>query len=312
MIILLKKKYFELKNFYNLKDYINEEENKKYKISIIYSFSKANIIDDIYNEMSIIFSEINSENLLKKRIDEIKIKNNKSINNYNIIIIHFELFNSKIIQFTSNFIIKNFKDDKYSYIFILHIKRNFETKIEERINSIPDINPDINQLFIDNLNGTNFRLKDLLDKNIKAIINSIDNKDLYKEFKRTLTNFIFKELNEKRNSLINGTNVINKYDYIDEIQKYMDEEVKFKEKIIETVKELINNDKDLDRDGKSLVDKVLKMNYIDKNSIDIISCLLEYIKQQIFSKHLKYLFKVLEDNNILTTLIEIKKNKIYF
>ena len=51
------------------------------------------------------------------------------------------------------------------------------------------------------------------------------------------------------------------------------------------------------------------MNYISKNIVDIVSGLLDYIKEQIFNKYLKYIFKVLEDNNILTTLLEIKKNK---
>jgi hypothetical protein len=50
------------------------------------------------------------------------------------------------------------------------------------------------------------------------------------------------------------------------------------------------------------------MNFIGKNSIDIISCLLDYIKEQIFAKYLKYIFDILEDNNIITTLLEIKKN----
>ena len=51
------------------------------------------------------------------------------------------------------------------------------------------------------------------------------------------------------------------------------------------------------------------MRNMDRNSLDIISCLLDYIKEKIFSSYLLYIFKVLEDNNFLTTLIEIKKNR---
>ena len=63
----------------------------------------------------------------------------------------------------------------------------------------------------------------------------------------------------------------------------MEEEVNFKEKIIDKVKELIKNDKDLEGNDKSLMDKILKTNYIGKNTVDIISCLLDYIKEQIYS-----------------------------
>ena len=89
----------------------------------------------------------------------------------------------------------------------------------------------------------------------------------------------------------------------------MDEEVEFKEKIIKKAKELIKNERQSEGNCKSLLQIIFKTNYISNNSIDIISCLLDYIKEQIFSKYLKIIFETLEDNNILTTLLEIKKNK---
>ena len=65
---------------------------------------------------------------------------------------------SKNIKFIINYILKNFKDDKYNYILIIHINRKFYIKNKEknrkdkkeRIYSLPDINPKINQIFIDN------------------------------------------------------------------------------------------------------------------------------------------------------------------
>ena len=311
----IKNKYFEEKKYYNLDEYIKDKENKIYKISIIYAFNNiANSINGINNEMKFMVSSIKTEYQLGNIIEEIKKKNeDKKIGlTYNIVI-NFEQFNSNKIQFISNYIINNCKNDIYNYIFIIHIKRNFDSKSENRIYSIPNVNPLINQLFIDNLNSTEIKLKDLLDKNIKEIMDHNEKlMDLNKEFKRTLTSFVYKELNEKRNytnTFINDNNQINEDNYIDEIQKYMDEEVSFKEKIIEKAKELINNDKEAEGDCKSLIDKIFNMKYIGKNTIDIISCLLDYIKEQIFSKYLKHIFEVLEDNNILTTLLEIKKNK---
>ena len=232
------------KKYYNFKSYIDDEDNK-YKISIIYTFHNiANLIEGINeednNKMSFMISEIKSEKQLDNIINEIKTRNESNKSNKKNIVIHFEQFYSKQIQFISNFIFKNFKDDKYNYIFIMHIKRNFDN-IKDRIYSIPDINPDINQLFIDNLNAPDINLNDLLNKSIKEIMESNDVlMDFDREFKMTSAGFKYKES--------------------------------------------INNDQDLEGDCKSLLDKIFTNNYIDKNSIDIISCLLEYIKELIVKK----------------------------
>ena len=311
---IIKEKYNE-KDYHNFKQYITDEEYKKYRISIIYTFSGlANIIDGSSNEMSFMVSEIRNENQLRITIEELKKKNdnNKYANekNYNILI-HFEQINSNKIQFISNFINKNFKEkDNYRFIFIIHIKRNFDLKNNERIYSIPNINQDINQLFIDNLNGKEIKLNDLLDKNIKEILDDNDElMNLDKEFKRALTSFIYKELieNNKKINSKNKNGKLNEDNYNEEINKYMEEDDVFRTKIIDKAKELIQNESEAEGDCKSLVEKILKN--MGKNSLDIINCLLDYIKEKIFSKYLKYIFEVLEDSNFLTTLVEIKKEK---
>ena len=261
-------------------------------------------------------SELRSENQLKNEIDEIKNENkkNKDEKNNNIMI-HFKQSNSNTIQFISNFIINYYKDERYKYIFIIHIKRNFKVigdRIKDRIHTIPDINPDINHLFIDNLNDTtNIKLNYLLNKSIKYIFYDNDIlMDLDKEFNKVLKSFISNELNdEKINcSYENENNIIYEDNYVEEIQKYFDEEIDFKEKIIETAKELTNEDEDLNGDCNSLIDIIFKKNYINEDSIDIISCILSYIKD-IFAKYLKHIFKTLENNNILKSLLEIKKKE---
>ena len=311
----IKKYYYEEKKYYNLIEYINDEENKKYKISIIYTFNNiANMINGIDNEMRFMVSEIKTEKQLKNTIDEMKNKNENNYmeKNYSIFM-HFEQVNSNKIQFISNFIIQNFMEDNYNYIFLIHIKRNFIGQNNEIIFTIPDINPDINQLFIDNLNAINIKLKDLFDTKIKDIlINKDELMDLEREFRKALADFVYRELIEKRNILkssINENCLINEDNYIYEIQKYMDDEIEFKEKIIEKAIKLINNDKQAEGNCKNLLEKIFKMNYINKNCIDIISCLLDYIKEQIFSRYLKHIFYVLEDNNFLTTLLEYNKNE---
>ena len=305
---IIKQLYYD-KHYYNFKQYINDKNYKDYKIAIIYTFySITNIIDGFNNEMSFFVSEIRNENQLKMVIEKIKSENenNKLVKDYNILI-HFEKWNSYNIQFMSNFINANFKDDKYKYIFIMHLERNFDFTKKKRIYYIPDINPDINILFIDNLNGSQIELKDLLKKDIKSIMDENDElMGLDREFERTLIIFVYQELNGKNMNKKNyndENSFLNEDKYCKEILKYMDIDKDFKQKIIEKAKKLIEIDKD---NFKNLINKIF-IN-INKYSLDIISCLLEYIKEKIFSKYLMHIFKVLEYNNFLTTLVEIKND----
>jgi len=164
-----------------------------------------------------------------------------------------------------------------------------------------------------NSKSTSHFSKDLLEKTIKEILDDNDElMNLDKEFKRALTNFVYREFiekNKKRNvgNLRNKNNLLNEDNYNEEIIKYMEEDSDFKKKIIDKAKNMIDINNEARGDCKSLVDKIMKN--MGKNSLDIISCLLDYIKEQIFNKYLLYIFKALEDSNFLTTLVEIKKDK---
>ena len=249
----IKELYLNEKKYYNLKTYINDLKEEKYKISIIYTFNSiASSIKGINNEMSIAISEIKREEQLKRMIKEIQYKNEKftDINDLkiNFIYINFEQYNSDKIQYISEYIKKNCKKDNYKYIFIIHIQRNFIHQANIRIYSMPDIDPEIDQIFIDNLNGENIKLKDLLKSNIKDILNSNDiYMDLNNEFNKVLANFIYKQLNLKRcqinDSSINrnGIRKISHLDfslkqkdknYINEIQEYMNDNNSFKQNIL--------------------------------------------------------------------------------
>ena len=250
-------------------------------------------------------SKIRNESGLKNLIDELKNQNenNKLKKEYNIYI-DFEQSNSKKMKFISNFIFNNFKDDKYNYIFIIHINRNFNKNKNERIYSLPDINPEIDQLFIDNLNGNNkMTLTDLLKKDIIKILE--ENKDelkLKEEFNKILINTLTKELNEKgfENNIIDT--------YISEIENYMKEEDIIKDKIIEITYKFIDNNNDEEKKCKDIINKIYKENYINQYDIDITSCIIKYIKENIFNTYLKKIFLILEDNNIFTTILDLKKN----
>ena len=73
----------------------------------------------------------------------------------------------------------------------------------------------------------------------------------------------------------------------------------FKNELIRKTKELIELDKDAHLDCKSLVKRMFINNYINKDKFDIISCIFDYIKENIFKKYLLYIFRVLEHNNFL-------------
>ena len=303
---IIKEKYYRNKTIYNFKDYINKDESKKFKISIIYTFTSiANIVEGLDNDMSFMISEINSEDQLKTLIDELKISNeNNKLKKDRNLCIHFEKSNSKKIKYISNLVLNNYKDDNYHYIFIVHINRNFKKQKNEKIYSLPDIYDNINQLFIDNLNGNNsIRLDEVLENNLKDIFdNNKESMKLDEEFNRILINYLIEKLREI--SLDEDT--IN--NYINDIQNYISEEESFKEAIIEKTIKLIDEDKNEEEEENNMIETLFNNNYISIYSLDIVSCLLEYIKNNKFHKYLKYILEQLENNNILTTLIEIKRN----
>ena len=329
----IKKKYYEKKKYYNFKQYIkalyaNDKDLTNYKISVIYTYSNIVNIIDGYNDDEFMISAINTEEKLKTHIDDIKNKNDKK-NNY--ILIKFEDYNSNKIQFTADYINNYCKDDEYHYIFIIYLHRNMDADNLENqiIYSIPNIYNNINQIFIDNLAGPEITLKELLGKTIKDIMLTAKSfRNLDKEFRETLSNFVYDKMTENNlielnhnskmsdlsNYLIerygekNNMNYVNEEKYSDEIINYMMYiDTDFKDKIIEKAKELIETDKDAQDDCLSLVNKMLEQNYVNEDKIDIISCILEYIKENVFQKYLKLIFEVLEDNNFLTTLLEINK-----
>jgi len=167
----IKIKYYNEKRFCDFEEYKKnllvgrKSKNNNYKISIIYTFSK--IGKDVH-EKEFLISGIRTENQLKYKIDELSNNDkNSEEQNDKIIVIDFEQFNSNKIQFVSDYIMNYYKDDGYNYIFLIHIKRRFinDKQNKDRIYSIPNVNEDINQIFIDNLNGpSNITLKDLLTK----------------------------------------------------------------------------------------------------------------------------------------------------
>ena len=233
----LKRKYYEIKDEYNFNDYLIKLRNKNIKISIIYTFttisSQVSVIEDEFN---IRVSEIKNLKELKDLIEKIKKKN---ITDF--ICFHFEPLNSYSIKFISNFILSNFRYDNYKYIFIMHINRNFiEINNKITIFTLSDINPDVYQIFIDNLDGNNnIKLNDLINQRINNLLEQYKDEQ---NFENNLEKFMGKK--KEKNNLYN--------------------EIKNNLRI------------------KDIIQKILNDNFINNNTIDLISCIIKYIKDNVF------------------------------
>ena len=302
----LKKLYYEKKNYYNLKSYI-EKDGLRYKISIIYTFqSITDIINDIddstrFKMISEIKSEIQLENIINSFITE------KSNKNQNFIYINFDSLNSKKMSFLTSFVKNNFyKNKEIKFIFIVHIKRNFIiNKSEEKsdkIYSLVDIDPDINQLFIDNLNGPDIKLKEIASNPFQSLME----KGLLKideEFNDALNKFTLINLKE-----LKGENdIITEDNYLKKLEEYFEKNRKFKNSIIKKINSFISENKEISYNN--IIEKVYESKLINKSTIDLISVIIEYVKNEINSKFINIILCILEDNNILTTLLFINNSK---
>ena len=291
---ILKQTYYKEKKYYNLKTYLQDLESHKVenKISVIYTFNNiGTIIDGFSKEMEFRISEIKSENQLKITIDGVKIRNKSNEkNNRNIIMIHCEEIDIYKIEYLFDFINCYYKDDNYFYIFVIHIKRNFHSeKNYPKHSSIPFNNPDIKQLFIDNLNGNlDISLEKLLKNNLKDILFGLQVFDLEIEINKSLSNILDDKYNNEK------------------IKSYIQKDNDFKDDLIEKVKDLIEKSETMKKDCQTLIDKMLMSNIINEYTIDIVSCFMNYIKENIVIKNLKSILLSFKKNEQFDKLVDIK------
>ena len=306
----LKKLYNEKKEYYNLEQYL--KSNPKHKISIIYTFSSINTrINEIDESSSFkMISEIKSENQLFNNINSMlsekeNNKNKKEKDNKNIIFIHFDETNSNKIGFLISFVINNFyKNEELKFIFIVHIKRSFSVDPEtDKIFSIPDINSNIYQIFIDNLKGPDIKLNDIISDPVQKLIE----KDLIKiedEFNNALTKFV----NDNLNYLFGENPIINNENYLSKIEElFRDNNNKdIKKSILKKIKSFIDMKKD---NSNKLIETIYQSKCINKDTEDLISLVIDFVKKEIISKYIYIIFSKLENKNILTSLLVLNNNK---
>ena len=328
-------KYYKEGEHTNLINYLKIFEKKK---SIIYTFSRilepllskldSRNIDDNYIETNkfgklkkdnikiLSLSSINSENELENEFDNF-FNNEKE----KLFIFKFGPEEFDKISYLKNYIEEKEKDNNEpkdkAYIFIIYLKRIFKnenpevSKLYEMDEITTFLNEDYYQIFIDNLNGINENIINLIGiENQEELVKKCV-VDIYSLIIKNIYS-IFSFFNYGIKSQIKGLN-IKRNNYVKYIVEYLSKSDYLKKIIIKEICKLkLINEEDL-------IKNLFMRNIINQNSIDYISeisnylinIILEYLKQFIFksekknilSSFLNFVNKQEEENILLNKFI---------
>jgi len=282
----------------NLNEYL--KKNDSYKIYIIYTFSIISTKIDGIDESSnyIIISGIRSEEQLKNRIDEIINRlNTERFGKKKLIILHFEQKNSKKLSFIIEFLNDYYKitGKEIKFLLIIHIKRNFDLNKNESIYSVLNIYDNVEQIFLDDLNGKK-SISKLLSSPIKDIINNnYDNFELERLFFKILNRFLNKYL-----SILN----IDSESYTKNLINYYKNDNDFLNDIIEKAKSSFGEEE------FNIIEKIYTDGYVDENTSDIVTVINDYIKEKVIGYNIENILLYLEDQNILTSMLNAYQKKL--
>ena len=283
----LKKQYFD-KSYKSLDEYLNSNKRGEEEILIVYTFSK---IEDSINltkkesYMEKIVSDIKTASKFKHILKDFYEKDKKILglkfNSENTMFINF--FISEINHFKES----NEKKEDKKFIFIINIKRLFNLEHNKKITTILIEDKNINQLFIDNINGSKLSIKEIEGKNIYEIGNGL--LDLNKNIIDGMLNFYRNHINERMGKY-KGISYNN---FIIEFENF----IKNNSEMMKKIKEIIA--KHIDKSEK-IIDLLIKDKFLDLNTIDFVSTILNYIID-IFNKKLEIILSKSESNNFFVT-----------
>ena len=284
-------------NKYNsLEEYLKSDKKGNEDILLVYTFSntgEAIKLSEKENYMERITTEINNIYKFKHILNEFYENNN-----YKFLILKFESTNTKYIYFFISEI-KNYKEnnkDKIDvnkkYIFTINIKRDFNlTKKNNKVTTALITDEKINQLFIDNINGAEYSIKDLQKININDFINKDPKKIIVEE----MLNFYRENKGDQELGIYKGIDTNN---FIEEFKSFIEKEDKNSEEIRKEIKNIITRQID---NNEKLIDSVIEDKSINENTIDFITALTTHIKK-IFNEKMKQILIKTENNNFFTTL----------
>ena len=281
-IIYTFSRYYE-----KLLSYLNNDfliETKKFG-----KISKSNIKE-------IELCSINKENELEKEFENLKNEKNK---NKNIIIFKLKSYESETIDYLNSFIKEKETETENNYlknkifIFIIYLKRKDENEYEDELyDTISFLDEQFDQIFIDNLNGKN--------ENIANLIESSQKKQLFSKIINLIINdnnefeFLFSDIKINIKGKIKGLNITNK-NYIKCIIENLSKNEYMKKMIQIKLKFMENED---------IIEKLFKEKKIRANSIDYISEIYKYYCDQILN-NLEIIILECEKNNIFSSFLNI-------
>ena len=314
----------------SLDEYLQNNKERKEKILIIYTFTNTAESIKLSNKEDYIeklTTEIYNVYKFKHILNEFYQNNHKSS-----LILKFESENSKFINFfiseIQNYqqnninnknkeeIDKESNENKYinledkNFIFTINIKREFDkNKKTHKVTSVLITDEKIKQLFIDNINGSELSINDIKKINIENYINKEPKRLIIEEMlkfyreNKSLDLGMYKGI-DTNNFILEFSNFIKKSEVQNKKEKDSnDSEMKIEEKktyaeeIIDDIKKLIvsqiSNDK--------IIDTFLDKQFINENTVDIITAIISYMKN-IFNEKMALLLSKTENNNFFTTL----------
>ena len=279
----------------SLDDYLKNFKKEKEKILIAYTFSKIGNAINLSEEGSYIekaASEIKNLFKFKQILNELYDKDKKIEVKYLILkfdeesAVNINFFISEIKHFKE---INKIEDEDKYFIFTINIQRKFDLKKDIKLTTILITDEEMNQIFIDNINGTELTLKDIDGKNINELIekNFMDPNKIIVE---GMLNFFA----ENKNEQIGKYKGINNITFLSQFKIFLENNEELKYKIKKIILEKIGK-------TKNIVKMIFEDKTINQNTIDFISSIIEYMKKG-FNKELEAFLKKSENNNFFTIL----------
>ena len=269
-----------------------------------------NLIFDINSESELELSLYNFYNDEEKKVfilsfsyEEIYLLNpvNAFIDNY---IKKNRIQNKKIIIYTVH--IKRIFIDDLTYTSTLSSNNNSFESIDNNddimskksnikiTSTISHLEEGINQVFIDNINGREILITQLMKKKIRDILNDINLKDVVqKESYHFLIQYEHKVISRDKN--------LKNFEYIKHLIGFIKENDDIKKDIITCIENHIKEEKDI---IKSLLDE----KFLENDDSDMVSVLHRYV-EHLFGKLVKKFIYISEKNHFLPVLLKIYKEK---
>ena len=299
-------------------------KSMKYIKNIIYTFSS--IEEPLLSNKEIIidtkmFGKINKENVTEIMISSLISENQleEELENFyfnpvkKIFVLKFNPDETDIMNYIKFFIenqinIKNnynYNINQKAFIFSIHLNRIFnkdlkdiqKTKYIER-NTLGELIShlsDFYQIFIDNLNGGNNSLLNLMECKEEELFEKC--LDLEKIF---ITG-IYKAFSYLNYNFNINIPYLNENNYSKYLMKYLTEEKKLSQKIINCILKQHIKEKDI-------FFEILKKNYIEYKDVDIIDGVKRYLSELFTNNLTQFVFKS-EEEHFFSTFIY---NKIFF